>query len=298
MILIMPFTMRESINYAIRARLRGEQIVGAASEHTPYPEYCDEYTILPSIFEPDFAGKLQGIINQFGITRFYTPHHLVYDHVKSLNLTVCAQSHGVFSWIPLEFAEGHPVTILEEEYKAATKSGLPPEMAVQTSRIYGHMSEEKLSGMIECFKRAPTGHALEIGTAWGKSLKALCMLADGNVYAIDTWDKEKAEQKDKHPLVTTSCIDWKLMEHICKANVPEAIYDDFPPRVSVLHIDGNHDYECVKRDWDIYRKRLISTGWLILDDIDWPGVAKLWSEISGEFTDCYEMGGAMFARKA
>lgn len=284
MLLIFPFTIRGSINYAIRARLRGERIVGASSEKFWGHEYCDVNVHLPSIYEDGFPSALKAMVEQYGITRFYTPNHLVYDSVEKLSL-------------PLQFAEGHPITILEEEYKAAQKSGLPTELIVQTGRIYGHMSEEKLAGMVECFKRAPMGNALEIGCAWGKSLKAMCMLSAGPVWAVDTWDKEKAQQKDAHPLVTTSCIDWELMEHICKTNVPEAKYLPVPAMYSVLHIDANHDYEFVKKDWELYGKRLMGDGWLILDDIDWPGVAKLWSEISDGFTNTYEKGGAMFARK-
>ncbi len=283
MLLIFPFTMRESINYAIRARLRGERILGATSEKFWGHEYCDVNMFLPSIYEKCFESELRKMIENFGVTRFYTPHHLVYDYVKKLSL-------------PVEFAEGNPITIMEEEYKAAAKSGLPAELVVQTGRIYGHMNEEKLAGMVECFKRAPSGDCLEIGCAWGKSVKAMSMLSTGNVYAIDTWDKEKAEQSSSHPLVTTSGIDWKLMENICKANVPEVRIGIIPSVVSVLHIDANHDYECVEKDWETYGPKLMDGGWLILDDIDWSGVAKLWSQIRDRFTDSYEKGGAMFAK--
>ncbi len=278
MLLIFPWSMRESINYAIRARLRGERIIGASSEPCGNLEYCDAFIHLPSIFSAGFEEEIRKLDN---ISRFYTPHHLVYQYVKSLNL-------------PFEFAEGNPIEIMEAEFRA-----MPSAPVVQTSRIYGHMSEEKLGGIIKCFSMTYDGDVFEVGHAWGKSLKALCMYAKGKVYAIDTCDREIARQSSSHQIVKDSvdAIDWKLMGAICRANVPEAIYEVPTSPLSVLHIDANHDYENVKADWEAYGHLLIPGGWLILDDIDWPGVAKLWWEISGGFSQIYEAGGALFAKK-
>ena len=285
-LLILPFSMRESINYAIRAKLRGEKIVGAASEQFKYTEYCDECAILPTIYDEDFEQQLNILIKSFGITRFYTPHEIVYQRVKSLNLGI-------------EFSEGSPLEIMNQQYTAMEKSGLPIELVQECGRIYGHMSEEKLAGILYCSHRAPIGDFVEIGCAWGKSLKALSMLAPRKVFAIDTWDRGAAIQVEAHPLVNKAndLIDWDMMEKICRTNVPEAIYSRFFTECAILHIDGNHDYECVKSDWETYGNRLVSKGWLILDDIDWVGVSKLWKEIKKDFKQNYIRGGALFAQK-
>jgi|SRR5215467_12763378 len=39
--------------------------------------------------------------------------------------------------------------------------------------------------------------------------------------------------------------------------------------ISVLHIDGNHDYENVREDCDLWLPRLAPGGWLVLDDYIW-----------------------------
>ncbi len=283
MILIFPFTMRESINYAIRARLRGEKIMGAADCEALYREYCDEFVILPSIFDDGFEKAAR---NLKGVTRFYTPSEIIYQHVKSLN-------------IPWEFAEGSPVEIMNEEYRAAEQTGLLPELVLQIGRVHGHMSEEKLAAI---FKLAvPRGDILEIGVAWGKSLITLA-LSGRKIYAIDTWDRECAIQYEAHPIINkfTLNTDWSMMKNICRVNAypfDNIIFGEAPKSCALLHIDGNHDYVNVKNDWEKYGNLLIRNGYLVLDDISWRGVAKLWEEIKHEFSYSFVKGGAVFAKK-
>ena len=63
-------------------------------------------------------------------------------------------------------------------------------------------------------------------------------------------------------------------------------------------MDANHNYECVKSDFEKYGEKLEEGGWVIFDDIEWPGVKKLWKEIEHLFYHYHFIaGGAMFARK-
>ena len=38
---------------------------------------------------------------------------------------------------------------------------------------------------------------------------------------------------------------------------------------SVIHIDGNHGFDCIDEDCRLWRPRLMPGGWLIIDDYVW-----------------------------
>ena len=40
-------------------------------------------------------------------------------------------------------------------------------------------------------------------------------------------------------------------------------------KIAVIHIDGNHDYDCVKKDCELWLSRMLPSAWLILDDYIW-----------------------------
>ena len=40
-------------------------------------------------------------------------------------------------------------------------------------------------------------------------------------------------------------------------------------RIAVIHIDGNHDHDCCRRDCELWLTRLAPQVWLILDDYLW-----------------------------
>jgi hypothetical protein len=50
-----------------------------------------------------------------------------------------------------------------------------------------------------------------------------------------------------------------------------------------VYIDGNHSYEFVKQDLELWSKKIKSGGWLCGDDYDMPDVAKAVDEFSKTF---------------
>ena len=40
-------------------------------------------------------------------------------------------------------------------------------------------------------------------------------------------------------------------------------------KISILHIDGNHDYEFVEKDSAIWSPMVQPGGWVIFDDFEW-----------------------------
>jgi predicted O-methyltransferase YrrM len=60
----------------------------------------------------------------------------------------------------------------------------------------------------------------------------------------------------------------------------EAIHD-CPEHISALFVDGNHDYENVKRDIELYAPRIVNGGLIAFHDFTtYPDVKKAVDELS------------------
>lgn len=128
----------------------------------------------------------------------------------------------------------------------------------------------------------------------------------GNVLCIDPWNKEIAMQKEVHPdfrstfeEVNVPASYDEIMEafiinlfpyHYEKLNyMRETSYEvvklyrqpDFvvtssyfgttayQGKIALLHIDGNHDYACVKQDIEDWLPLVVPGGWVLIDDYIW-----------------------------
>ena len=72
-------------------------------------------------------------------------------------------------------------------------------------------------------------------------------------------------------------------------------------KVSFIHIDGNHDYACVKADYETWRPLMLPGGWIILDDYVWQhgdGPRRLGDEVlqaeRDHFQRAFVAGKALF----
>ena len=71
--------------------------------------------------------------------------------------------------------------------------------------------------------------------------------------------------------------------------------------ISLLHIDGNHDYEEVKQDFDLWEKYLANNSWIIFDDYKWaygdgPAQVGNWVLFESKYRikQSFFSGGALF----
>jgi len=53
---------------------------------------------------------------------------------------------------------------------------------------------------------------------------------------------------------------------------------EVPRKIGVLFIDGGHEYEEVKLDYDLYSPLVVKGGWVAFHDLSWPGPARLIGE--------------------
>jgi len=203
----------------------------------------------------------------------------------------------------------------------------------------GQTDEEKLATLCEIYRILPKGDILEIGSLYGRSAFALGFLADkhniGNLICIDPWYNFEGQGESAEMLNSNQkIIDFdKVFEiflstvsllnnvgYIRKASQDAISYYSaavlkgeldsnelgkikLANRISLLHIDGNHKYEHVKKDVEIWLKYLVPGGWLLLDDYLWAfgdGPKRLGDELllSNEFDNSFVASDTLFLRRS
>jgi hypothetical protein len=205
----------------------------------------------------------------------------------------------------LDEAERH-LDFITAASEGQSRTGLLEIAAImrQAERIYGQSSAVKIAAMIAIFADAPKGDVVEIGTLVGRTAFVLAHLARrlniGPVLAIDPWEAEEALQKDSPAWLKDSLDTWDF--DLCfqdfVANLIPVAGGDFgflrmpatkghdiyisghvetpwfgkatySGHISVLHIDGNHDWAAVNADCALWVQHIVAGGWLILDDYVW-----------------------------
>jgi hypothetical protein len=207
----------------------------------------------------------------------------------------------------------------------------------QTSIIYGESNDEKLAALMGVFTTAPKGDVVEIGSLMGRSAFVLLSMAKkysvGPVVTVDPWKASEAIQAES-PLsfqrmvdewdfeilregffVNTASLAVRDHAHLQMPSVQAfAEYasrqvlcspwgDSFRPQgtISLIHIDGNHDYDSVSEDYRLWGSRIVPGGWLILDDYIWAhgdGPYRVGNEIlqrdAGRIARAFVCGKALF----
>lgn len=134
------------------------------------------------------------------------------------------------------------------------------------------------------------GNIVEIGSFKGKSTNYL--LASGNiVYAVDTFLSTNTnaynEGKDTYEQFINNTKDFSNLIVIKSDSVLAG--KEFNKPISLLFVDGGHNYEQVRDDIIAWKDKVVSGGYLIFHDHypngrydAYPGVRKAVSEILGE----------------
>lgn len=175
----------------------------------------------------------------------------------------------------------------------------------QASLIYGESNDEKLVALIAVAGSAPRGDVVEIGSLMGRSAFVLLWLARryriGPLFSVDPWSAGAAvqhqspgefqrlvEEWDFEALAEGFFVNlapfggddhahWRLPSadgFAAYASGRPAVARSGAPlapggRIALLHIDGNHDHDCVTRDLALWVPRLADGAWLVLDDYVW-----------------------------
>jgi len=156
--------------------------------------------------------------------------------------------------------------------------------------IGGGITEDEAEALYRLANKSK-GAIVEIGSLRGMS--TVC-LAGGKkkVYAIDTHERGTEEEFDANT---------KDFKNIVKMTMTsERAAKDFDKPVGLIFIDGDHDYEAVRLDFDLWYPKLVKGGWMAFHDSDsWTGVIKLMDEVMNDkyFTNMPLIGSMRYAKK-
>jgi Methyltransferase domain len=173
--------------------------------------------------------------------------------------------------------------------------------------IPGQSDNTKLFALTQIARQAKTGDVVEIGSLYGKSAFALAWLAKfhtiGSVICVDPWKIASIQNQGEQAKLINAAVasrDWQQaflgfaaslapFDHVnyvrepsetaatvyrqaasvCRVCSDELGCTTLHGSISILHIDGNHKYEAVKRDLETWLPFVQTGGWVLLDDYVW-----------------------------
>jgi len=182
--------------------------------------------------------------------------------------------------------------------QVATKYGTVPAYCLDYTRnfIKMHLSQ------------VYNGIFIEIGVYGGSTLLDIyevCKENNNEIYGIDPWDKIiifNGQSSDETDIVVKNQeisrykqVKENLMNIVNSNNLNINIindnswdvYNTFEDNsISCIHIDGDHSYEGVKKDLNLYWSKIKNGGMIINDDYHWAGVKKAIDEFINNHKDC------------
>lgn len=228
MLLIFPGAMPAAIERAVRASVQGVEVIGASSiAADSAAQHYPRWGFIPRYDDPGFEAALKALVEALGVTSIYSPHTVVWDHLRKIMPRLLPQ-------VALERTE--PFTEEIASYRALLKrrdtagalddiaSPTPPAPALTPAEMAGLLrfagsvpglcSEEKILALAAAARLAPAGDVVELGAWWGKSAVALGWLARryslGKLLCVDPWDLGEALQVSED--VNAQTAKWDMEE--------------------------------------------------------------------------------------
>jgi predicted O-methyltransferase YrrM len=132
---------------------------------------------------------------------------------------------------------------------------------------------------------------VELGTYYGSSMSSFAQgVKDGNlstkIYAIDSWEgDENAGFYGNYVYEHTQALVKKyypeLNINLVKKYFDKALMDFEDKSIDIIHIDGLHTYEAVKKDYQDWLPKMKTDGVMLFHDIfvEEHGVKDFWTEL-------------------
>ncbi|MBD8496970.1 class I SAM-dependent methyltransferase [Paenibacillus arenosi] len=137
--------------------------------------------------------------------------------------------------------------------------------------------------------------AVELGTHWGASFFSMCQAVKDaalptSCYAVDTWvgDAHSGQYGNEvyEQVSTIASTLYPNFSHLLRTTFDDARSQFANGSIDLLHIDGFHQYEAVKHDYESWLPKLAPHGVVWFHDISIHaygfGVWKLWQELKEE----------------
>lgn len=165
--------------------------------------------------------------------------------------------------------------------------------------IDGWLTVDEAVTLYDLARAVPAGgHAVEIGSWQGKSAvvlgKGLASSPDSRLHCVDPFNADGcppslplfAAHRAAHDCSLREGFERNLARHGVRERVEvwqgysQDIAPQFPHPIDLLFIDGNHEYEAVRQDFDLWLPKLRPGGMLCLHDAcaKFPGVERLIAE--------------------
>lgn len=199
------------------------------------------------------------------------------------------------------------------------------EKWAKINSVPGWLSEEEAIILYDVAKNAPPGPLVEIGAWLGLSTATLAFGAQDSgldpdskfVVSVDTWEGSKnAAEEGYHSDIIRSLGVTDLsnlhQENILRLelskwskqfkgpSVPDGVErarKEFS-HISMLFIDGCHEYREVKQDFENWAPLVARGGSVLFHDSTWPGPERVISEVSAElFQRVPAAGGLTWFKK-
>jgi hypothetical protein len=212
----------------------------------------------------------------------------------------------------------------------------------QFLNIPGDSDVGKLRALCDIARLLPPGDLLEVGCLYGRSAFALGYLASrytlGSVICVDPWNTAELTDQgagaaiinaelantdiDSEKIFRVFLNTVALLENVgyLRKTSEKAIGDyaaavrrgtlhspelgsiPIGGQLSLLHIDGNHRYDHVRRDVELWSPYLAKGGWLLLDDYVWAfgdGPHRVGDELlsSPLYDSAFVSGDTLFLRR-
>lgn len=161
---------------------------------------------------------------------------------------------------------------------------LRPQLAVAIDGVEGWLTDEQADMLWRYARVGPfAGTIVEIGSYCGRSSICLALGAatrQARVYCIDPWTwVPEAMTSFRHITRNDMRSSYeRFLANIRRAGVEQwitpvpglshEVVGRIPSFVDLLFIDGDHTYDGVRRDWDLYTPKLTMSGCVMLHDTE------------------------------
>ncbi len=243
-------------------------------------------------------------------------------------------------WAAVTMLSTLPESIGESSFRPHLSRNCYAALHRQFLNTPGDSDEDKLRALCDIARLLPQGDLLEVGCLYGRSALALGYLAGrhriGNLICVDPWNAEDlTDQGTQAALLNIERfnIDFERVFRIFLSTAAlldnvgyirkttesaHPIYEAarrkgclesaelgtiaLSPHLSILHVDGNHRYDQVWKDIEIWSPYLAPGGWLLLDDYVWAfgdGPKRVGDELLGSplYDSAFVSGDTLFLRR-
>lgn len=188
-----------------------------------------------------------------------------------------------------------PVPTLLDSNETVTDVG---ELQAKASQVPGMLSDESGAFLyLLCVMQAERGDVVEVGSWQGRSTAYLASAvrdsANGSLFAIDHFKgnvgRETSYKVGSHDL---SDLRRGFIDNMAKFDLSEFVRlldcstEEAAPAIAdrqirMLFIDGDHSYDGVRRDFELFQNQLVPGAVVVFDDVDqtFPGIVRLVGEL-------------------